>query len=283
MNPWALTAAFSWATVLIASGPLRAFRLSYPFWVYWPVVAAASAALWLAGVSVVACVLAASALVIGLFTEFQAWHMSRGVAASGAIVALMAAVGAAFGGWCRSLKISPVTWLTQAIEPMVEKFKTAYPNAEIQVDMIIYQLPSALILLGLISIAAALVSEQSWLRMGGSNRRSEPWNEFKLSDFAIYALMLSLLAALTRHGVPAITSVGANVLNVLVLLYFFQGMAVVFKAFDVFRVGLPWRIPVGLVLTFQLALIVAVVGVADYWLEFRNRLTRRPVGPKAEL
>ncbi len=283
MNVWALTAAFSWATVLIASGPLRAFRLSFPFYIYWLVVAAASAAFWFAGAPVIACVLAASGLVVGLFTEFRMWHLGRGVAATGAIVALMAAVGAAFGAWCREMKISPVTWLTQVIEPMVVKFKAAYPTAEIEVDAIIYQLPSALVLLGLISIAAALVSEQSWLRMGGSNRRSEPWNEFKLSDFAIYLLMLALLAALTRHGVPAITSVGANVLNVLVLLYFFQGMAVVFKAFDVFKVGLPWRVLIGLILTFQLALLVAVVGVADYWLEFRNRLTRRPVGPKAEL
>jgi hypothetical protein len=95
--------------------------------------------------------------------------------------------------------------------------------------------------------------------------------------------MLALLAALTRHGIKPVTIVGVNVLNVFVVLYFFQGMAIVFKAFDVFRVGALWRVLISFVLIFQLAILVAVVGVADYWLEIRNRLARRPVGPKAEL
>ncbi len=77
--------------------------------------------------------------------------------------------------------------------------------------------------------------------------------------------------------------IGTIVLIVIVVLYFFQGMAVIFKAFDVFAVGPIWRLFIGFVLTFQLAIVVAVLGVADYWLDFRDRLTRRPVGPKAEL
>lgn len=244
--------------------------------------------MWAAGVPFAGCAFAAVALVIGLFTDIQNWGVSRGVAACGAIVTLVAAVGTGFGAWCRSLKISPVTWLTEWIDPLIAKVKTTYPTLDIDADMVIYQLPSALIILGLIALAIAVLSEGTWLRVVGTNRpqakwQLSDWTDFRLWDSAIYLLMLGLLAALTRHGVKAITIAGANVLNVIVLLYFFQGMAVVFKAFDFFKVSTMWRFLIGFVLTVQLAILVAVLGVADYWLEIRNRLTRRPVGPKAEL
>lgn len=281
---WVLTAAFSWATVLLASGPLRALRLASPFWVFWPMTALVTAGMWFGGLPVAACAFAAVALTVGLFTEIEGWGASRGFAALGAIVALVAAVGTGFGAWCRMLKIAPATWLSKWVEPMVVKMKEIYPTLEVDVDLIVSQLPSALVIMGLVSLAIAVLSERTWLRVLDSQvRRETKWTDFKVWDVGIYLLMVALLAALTRHGIKPATIVGANVLNIMVLLYFFQGMAIVFKAFDFFQVGPFWRVFIGFVLTFQLAIVVAVVGVADYWLEIRNRLTRRPVGPKAEL
>lgn len=289
---WLLAAGFSWATVLFASGPLRALRLATPFWIFWPVSAAISSSMWFGGAPIAACGFAAVALVIGLYTDIENWGLGRGIAACVSIVALVAAVGTGFGAWCRAMKVSPVTWLTQWLEPLVVKAKTAYPTLDIDVDMIVMQLPSAIVVMGLIALAIAVLSEQTWLRFLGPQTfvsvksarvLALKWTDFRLWDVAIFVLMLALLAALTHHGLKTVTLVGANVLNVMVVLYFFQGMAVVFKAFDFFRVGPMWRILIGFVLTFQLAVLVAVVGVADYWLEIRNRLSSRPIGPKAEL
>lgn len=252
--------------------------------------AAVSAGMWFAGVPVAACAFAAVALVVGLYTEIEKWGADRGVAACGSLVALVAAVGAGFGYWCRSLKISPITWLSQWVEPMIVKAKAVYPTLEIDADMVILQLPSALVIMGLVALALAVLSERTWMRVVESPEAAmsaralaAKWTDFRVWDFTIYILMLALLAALTRHGLKAVTVVGANILNVMVVLYFFQGMAVVFRAFDFFRVGLMWRFLIGFILSFQLAVIVAIVGVADYWLDIRDRLSRRPVGPKAEL
>ncbi len=289
---WILAAIFSFATVLFASGPLRALRLASPFWIFWPVSAAVAAAMWFFGAPIAGCAFAGVALTIGLYTDVENWGLRRGVAACVSLVALVAAVGVGFGAWCRSVKISPITWLMQWVEPMVVKAKSVYPNLDIDVDMIVMQLPSALVVMGLMALALAVLSERTWLRFLGSQAVSDSevqralarkWHDFRVWDVAIFALMLALLAALTRHGIKSVTMAGANVLNVLVVLYFFQGMAVVFKAFDFFRVGPFWRILIAFVLTFQLAVLVALVGVADYWLEIRNRLSSRPVGPKAEL
>jgi hypothetical protein len=284
LSLWMFAVVFSWATVLLAAGPLRALRLCSPFWVFWPASALLGAGMWMAGVPVAACAFVAVVLVVGLFTEIEGWGASRGAAALGSMVALVAAVGTGFGAWCRALKISPMTWMSKWVEPMVVKMKELYPQLDIDLDLIVSQMPSALIIAGLLVLAIAVLSERTWLRFADSQvRPSDKWTDFKVWDVGIYALMLALLAALTRHGIKAVTIVGANVLNVLVVLYFYQGMAIVFKAFDVFRVGALWRVLISFILIFQLAIVVAVVGVADYWLEIRNRLARRPVGPKAEL
>ena len=178
---------------------------------------------------------------------------------------------------------------------MVLKMKELYPSLEFDVDLIVSQVPSVVIVLGLVALAIAIVSERTWLRFVGSGARPEElssrkqWTSFRLWDLAIYVLMLALLAALTRHGVKSVTIAGANVLNVMVVLYFFQGMAVVFRAFRFYGIGPFWRTLIGFVLTFQVAILVAILGVADYWLEIRRRFdrvdgpNRSPVEPKAEL
>lgn len=285
---WVLAAAFSWATVLLASGPLRALRLSSPFWVFWPMTAIISAAFWFGGLPIAACAFMAVALVVGLFTEIEGWGAGRGASALVSIVALVAAVGTGFGAWCRSMKISPAAWLTKWVEPMALKMKETYPAIEFDVEQVVSQMPSALVIMGLATLALAVLSEPTWLRflksrLGPVTETEATWLDFKVWDVGIYVLMLALLAAFTRHDIKMITIVGSNVLNVIIVLYFFQGMAVAFKAFAFYGVGPIWRIVIGFVLIFQLALVVAVVGVADYWLEIRSRLTRRPVGPKAEL
>lgn len=286
---WAIAAGFSWATVILAAGPIRALRLASPFWVFWPVVSLITAAFWYAspvipGAQLAALGFLAVALVIGLFTEIEGWGVSRGYAAGVSLVALVAGVGVGFGAWCRTQKISPATWLSKWVETAMMKVKELNPSMTFDTETIVSQLPSGLVILGLIAIAIAIVSEGTWLRLAGNQTvQSKSWTEFRVWNIVIYGLMAVLLASFTRHDMKMVTVFGLNALNVLAVLYFFQGMAVVYKAFDHFGVGVFWRILLGFVLTFQLALIVAVIGVADYWLEFRNRLTRRPMEPKTEV
>lgn len=281
---WALTVFFAWATVLLAAGPVRALRRASPLWVFWPAAVAVPAVLWLIGFDSASLAIAAVILVVGLFTEIEIWTGNRGLAAIGASGALAAAAGLGFGAWCRSMKTSPGVWLTKWIEPGLAKLKEMNPSLSFDIESVVAQVPSGVLIIALLTLALALLTEATWLRFLGLQRPrlGERWTSFRLWDVTIYALMLALLAAFTRHDVKLVTVIGLNVLNVLVVLYFFQGMAVAFKAFDVFGVGYFWRGLFGFVLTFQLALLVAAVGVADYWLDFRSRL-RRPIGPKPQL
>lgn len=279
---WALTTFFAWATVLLAAGPVRALRRSSPFWVFWPVAFAIVGTLWFSGAASAALALAAVIMVVGLATEIECWGGNRGVAAIASIGALCTAVGLGFGAWCRSIKISPATWLAKWIEPSLMKLKEFNPSLTFDADSVVAQLPSGLIIVCLFALALAVLTETTWIRFLDARPVAvgKRWTDFKLWDATIYLLMATLLAAFTRHDVKVVSVVGLNMLNVLIVLYFFQGMAVVFKALDFFAVGMFWRVLTGFILTLQLALLVAIVGVADYWVGFRDKLTRRPVEPK---
>jgi hypothetical protein len=239
-----------------------------------------AASTWVPGLQLAAVSFLAIAVVIGLFTEVESWGVGRGHAAIASICALVAGVGVGFGAWCRSMKISPATWLTKWVEPMVVKAKELNPALDFSAESVVSQLPSGLVVLSLVALAIAILSERTWLRAIGSRRRSpRKWTDFKLWDASIFVLMAVLLGAFTQHGVKAVTVASLNALNIMVVLYFFQGMAVVFKALEFFAVGPFWRMLIGFILTFLLALVVAMVGVADYWLEFRNRLKRQTGSP----
>ncbi len=288
---WLLAAFFAWTTVVLASGPLRALRLASPFWVYWPMSMLMTSGIWFAGLPVAALVFACLAITVGLFTEIEGWGGSRGLAGLGSIFALVAVVGLGFGAWCRDQRVSPVATLSKWIEPGVQKLRELNPSLEtsmeIRTEAIVANVPSAIIIVGLFALAIAVLSERNWLRiispetLGRLAGRSR-WLEFRVWNELIFVLMAALLATFTNHGLRLVSVIGTNALNVLVVLYFFQGMAVIYKALGYFRVGAAWKLLIGVLLTLQLALIVACVGVADYWLEFRTRLNRRPMQPSAE-
>lgn len=288
---WIIAAGFSWATVILSAGPLRALRKSSPFWVFWPVVFLITAGFWFVSpyfaiAKFVAAGFLAVAILVGFFTEIENLGGSTGIAAFGSILALIAGIGVGFGAWAREQKLSPLTWVTTWVETGLSRLREVNPTIHIEADQVVSQLPSAIIILALVTLALAIVTEGTWLRIlrQCQNAKGEKyWLNFRLGDVEIYLFMVVLLASFLNHGVKWLTILGFNALNVLVVLYFFQGMAVIYKACDRYGVSYFWKTFLGFILVLQLALIVAVVGVADYWIDFRRRFNRPPMKTKTQV
>lgn len=289
---WLAASFFAWATLIFAAGPIRALRrTSTPmsFWTGSIVLVGSLAAfgLWEAALA-----LGMVVLVAGVFTELEESGVARGTAAVISLVGLLATAGLALALWCRVIQQRPMQVVSGWITPLLQQAKTMAPSGaleQITVTSIVYQTPSALLALGLLIIAIAVMSERSWVRISGSRAprivggaRTRPWTELRIDDWVIWMLNVALLAAFIQHGIEPLRWVGLNMLNVLGVLYFFQGMAVIFRIFDLFRIGMFWQMLFGLLLVLQLALIVAILGVADVWLDLRTRFTRRPMAPTSE-
>lgn len=98
---------------------------------------------------------------------------------------------------------------------------------------------------------------------------------FRLPSAAIWAFIGLGLAAFLARGPVAYWA--ANALMPLGLIFLAQGLAVAHSARLAFGVGRGWIIGLymGLGLVPQLVgLALAVIGLADYWTEFRDRLTQ---------
>jgi hypothetical protein len=289
---WLAASFFAWATLIFAAGPIRALRRTGTALSFWTGGFAAVGAFAAFGLWEAAIALGSVVLVAGSFTELEESGVARGTAAVISLVGLLATAGLGLALWCRVVQQRPLQVVSSWISPLFEKAKAMAPAGaldEITVKSIVYQTPSALLVLGLLTIAVAVMSERSWIRISGARIRHlaegpelRRWTDLRIDDWVIWMLNVGLVAAFIQHGIEPLRWVGLNMLNVLGVLYFFQGMAVIFKIFEVFRIGMFWQMLFGLLLVLQLALIVAILGVADVWLDLRTRFTRRPMAPTSE-
>jgi hypothetical protein len=83
-----------------------------------------------------------------------------------------------------------------------------------------------------------------------------------------------ILGAFLKHGKEPLEIASVNALNVLIVLYFFQGLAVISNVFRSFKVAPFWQAIWYTLFVLQLFLMVSLLGFVDYWLEFRVRLAR---------
>jgi uncharacterized protein YybS (DUF2232 family) len=58
------------------------------------------------------------------------------------------------------------------------------------------------------------------------------------------------------------------------VIYLFQGLAVLEVSFLAFRIGTFWKVLIYVLVVGQLFFLLSAVGVIDYWVDFRQRLTK---------
>ena len=143
-------------------------------------------------------------------------------------------------------------------------------------DVLVYQLPSALVIFLILSLACALMLEKPISRwMGMIRKRNTKLAEYTNPDFFIWILILSLLGTFLNSAARPVQEVSLNVLNISILAYFFQGLGVLGTYFETFQTGLFWRLIWIVILVIQLPIVLSAVGVVDYWLEFRRLLMKK--------
>ena len=91
----------------------------------------------------------------------------------------------------------------------------------------------------------------------------------------IWVLFPSVLGAFWQGVNHTVSVIATNMLNILAVIYFLQGFAILGKYFETFKVGYFWRIIWIVLFTFQLFLILALVGVIDFWADFRKHIVKR--------
>ena len=251
---------------------------------------------WIAGVTVLIALTAAQMGLVG-FLAFSLWvtigvyaeFEERGRASlQSAFIAIALGSCVLMGGPVLLFKIQGAD-VYEAIklgleEILSKSLKTGGGNQSalglmpVSLETLMAQIPSMVFLSQLISLAFALMLDKKAASMLGMKFEKVASQikllEFKVPEWLIWPTLLSLLFTFTKVDVASVNTVAANMLNVFLGLYFFQGLAILEVALLVFQAGLFTRVLIYFVLVGQLFLILSAVGLTDYWLDLRTRLRK---------
>ncbi|MCB0408067.1 MAG: DUF2232 domain-containing protein [Bdellovibrionales bacterium] len=267
----AMTALFAFLGAI----PLRGLKTAAGSFTYWALGLIVSGILlgieqyYLAGAY--ACLV----LVVGAFSELEDMELSRGWAAFWAVslVSLVFSAGLAF--WIAS--VGKVWWsqLLALMEVPLNQVLKINPETTITSKDLLLQTPAVLIILSILALYVSMLFEPRVLKLfkqAPVQRMS--LKKLKVSDAMIWIFLASLLGAFLNHKVEVIKVVSLNGFYVMITLYFFQGLAIVSELFEKIKLGAAWQLFGYFILITQLMLLLCLVGIADFWFDFRSRLKK---------
>ena len=270
---WAL--ALTGLTYVLGATPLKVLRTWLGRPAYW-----AGGALLTAGLLAVpgpinqlGYAFVSLVILVGVFAELEDSGLSltatafftvliSGLLGAGAFAFWIFAVGK--GAWRERL----LTGMEQTLKPVTD----LNPALHFDLGALLWQLPSIVVILWMASLYIAVLMEA---RLGGRGTYRAQLAEYRNPDVVTWVLIVSLLGAFGRMAPPAIEAISNNALNVCLLLFFFQGIAVVARVLRTFRFGVGSQVLLMVVIVLHLFWFVAVIGLTDHWLDFRARLGKR--------
>jgi hypothetical protein len=172
--------------------------------------------------------------------------------------------------------------LHEQIDLVLKQAQQMNSTVKIDPEYLLGQAPSVLISLLIMSLALALILEGAVTKLFQFNEdKLEAFNllAFKLPDSYIWIAMFSFLLSFLDIGLKPVSTIATNIVNIMVVLYFFQGLAVIEAFFTALRFGFFIRFMTYVVFLLQLFFLVASIGLIDFWVEFRKRFIRIRLNP----
>ena len=265
-------------TGILGVAPLKVVRRQLGAIPFWLLAIGLSVLFW--GLKLPVLALAILILSVLVASQVQSEELGFGLFASTLMGVGSATLAAGGLVWVWTSKVGP-TWATIFKDSITAQLAQLGQSEltfikSLTAEDVFTQLPSMLV--GAIVIAAALghILEKPLLRWVGLKlQRNQKLVNFRLHESFVWIFIASLLFGFVDMGYPTLKLIGVNALNVAVICYFFQGMAILCKYFDVFKVGVFWRALFVFLFATQLFLVLSAIGFADYWVDFRVYFNKR--------
>jgi hypothetical protein len=267
---------------LLVAPIVRVAQRNYSRIAFWTSFCGAAGLLVAVGLTPIAISLMSVVLLIGLFSEIFSKFKNMFVAGFIALVISTVATVSATQQWLLSKGTSLSVRLHEQIQLVLKQAQQVNSTVKMDPDYLVGQAPSVLVALLIMSLALALILElpiSKLFRLPSENIEALNLLNFKLPDGYIWIAMFSFLLSFLDIGNKTASMVATNIVNVMVVLYFFQGLAVIEAFFTALRFGFFIRFMTYVVFLVQLFFLVAAIGVIDFWVEFRKRFIRIRLNP----
>ena len=150
-------------------------------------------------------------------------------------------------------------------------------------DQLIMQSPSALVVLGMISLFFLLLLEPPLLKTAGIFLPPRFLLKFQAPTPVIWFFLVGLLGRFVGFGEVWLDRLTINIFNICLVIYSFQGLAVFASLLRYFRLSKTLRFLITAIAILQAFVLLVVLGIADYWIDFRNRFGQRSTNLKSSL
>lgn len=265
---------FTAVTFVFGGVFLRPLRLVAGDGVYWPLGIFVSGLILILGWPLYALAYFGLILLVGVFSDLEERGLGLTMAGLISSVFLFATGGAVFGFWVYR---NGSGWFDRLSEKLAESLTVVMAGRELPIPApeLLRHAPSIIFIVFGLALFFALLFERRLLRVfsvGVSTRQR--LTSFRLPDIFIWILIPSFLVTFGKfEKIESYKWIASNIFNMCFFLYFLQGLAVVMSFFRRLRMAPFWQALLGIILSLQLFVFVGLLGVVDYWTDFRKKLT----------
>ncbi len=282
-------------TYVLGGAPLKVLRQQVGRVGYWAWTTAISVGFYAAGVKPVGIMLFSLVVLIGVFSELEELHLSFPVSAFFTLLINSLITGGAFALWVSRIGPKWSAEVHSAVDGVIKQLMAVNPNIPANyTELVVQVIPSAVMVLWISALYLAVLLEG---RLSPAAKASGPaaatsqvpvasgpraltmreqLAELRMPDAVVWIFILALLGAFSGLVKKPVEIGAINILNVCALLFFLQGIAVVARFFERLRMGAFWQFVFMVLIVVHLFLFVSFLGLMDYWLDMRSRMSKRP-------
>lgn len=261
-------------TYVLGAVGLKVLRREAGRWFYWSFGSVLTGILFGAMLKPLALAFVSLVVLVGVFSELE--ELGLGVLISGFFTLVINALCSA-GAFALWVSMTGPKWSQQIQETLESTLKPLIelnPKLQINYFDLMLQLPSVLLILWMGAIYFAVLLESRLTPVKSAGLKGQLAG-IRLPDPVIWLFIGALLGAFGGFAKAPVEAVSVNVLNVCFMLFFLQGIAVVGRFFETLRMGWFWQVVFMVLIVVHLFLFVSLLGLSDYWVDFRTRMAKR--------
>lgn len=273
-----LSILLSMLTVIFGAPLLRVLRKTYGPLAFWLLGVVVTGAAWLLNAQPLALFIGSIWMTSGAYIELE--HKGFGWWISGLLSIAIGSVASGLGllGAFKKNGINTYAEIQKLAEQFSQQVQTMNPAVKLDPSVLVQQIPSAVVIVLILALGVGLIFERrvfSWLNLPREKTASQlKLLEYRVPDYVIWIAMTAFLLTMVSFGGKATAILAVNILNVCIVLYFFQGLAVLEVFLNSMRAGVFTRVLTYIILVGQMLLVLSVVGLIDYWVDFRSRIRK---------
>lgn len=278
-----MTVFLSLTTVIVATVPLLVLRRDYGRLYFAGLVSLATVILFFSQQSESAIVLIAAFLLVAVYVEASELGMNHLYSAGVSVLFVVGSLYCTGHFWLRAQGSNFRVFFSEKVDTFSKQLAAMDPSLKVDVNTIVAQTPSAMVILLAVSIWLAMLWEARMSQRRGVSNEGELFkNEtrglenFQVPEWFVWIFLASVVGTfLDVVSNDVLKVVATNMLNISIMLYFFQGIAVVGMFFRKQKMGPFWQALGYLILIAQLFLFVAMIGFVDLWIDFRAKMMKK--------